>query len=566
MHINPGTAQASIRSERRPALVAALLALGLGGAFLPQGVWPAPLPQENFTRADVARFQERANAALLTSGAAKGYWGVLVTDADTGEVLYALNPARYFTPASNVKLFTTVLALAALGRDFRIHTTIETLGHLDRSGVLRGDLVLVGRGDANLSNRTFPYSDKAPRVGPPETVLAAMVDQVVAAGVKQIDGDVVADDTYFVPARFPPGWTVDDTVWSYGAAVSSISVNDNSLNIEVKPADRAGAPLRYRIDPASRLYDVRNEATTTAARTEPQLRLSRDPESRVFVLGGTLPVGAAPRELSVAVTEPAENAADLLARLLEARGIRISGHSRANHPLNVAAGQSTTPPPSSPTILAEHVSPPLIEDVLLTNKISQNLHAEMMLRVAAREKAAALTLDDAVKFAAQFYQSIGLAPDDVLLADGSGLSRNDLVTPQSVVQLLAYAVHQPWGEDFLTSLPIAAADGTLANRMKSTSAAGRIRAKSGTFDRVDSLSGYATTLAGEHLIFAMFGNNIGTRNRDAAAILDALCAAMVEELGATSPPPGPLPDPASSPGPSPAPNLDSDPPSLPAPQ
>src|SRR6202043_1673845 len=303
MHTNHGTAQPSIRSERRPALVAALLALGLGGAFLPQGVWPAPLPQENLTRADVARFQERANAALSSSGAAKGYWGALVTDADTGEVLYALNSARYFTPASNVKLFTTVLALAALGRDFRIHTTIETLGHLDRSGILKGDLALVGRGDPNLSNRTFPYSDKAPRVGPPETVLATMVDQVVAAGVKQIDGDVVADDTYFVAARFPPGWTVDDTVWSYGAAVSSISVNDNSLNIEGKPAERAGAPLRYRIDPASRLYDVRHEATTTAARTEPQLRLSRDPESRVFVLGGTLPVGAAPRELSVAVTE-----------------------------------------------------------------------------------------------------------------------------------------------------------------------------------------------------------------------------------------------------------------------
>ncbi len=358
MQIDTEATRASIRSKPRRTLVAvALLALALGAAFLPEGVWPAPLQEENSARADVARFRERANSALLSSVAAKGYWGVLVTDADTGEVLYALNPARYFTPASNVKLFTTVLALAVLGRDFRVHTTIETLGHIDRSGILRGDLVLVGRGDANLSNRTFPYSDKAPRLGPPETVLAGMADQVVAAGIRQIDGDVVADDTYFVPARFPPGWTVDDTVWSYGAAVSSISVNDNSLNIEVKPGDRAGAPLRYRIDPASRLYEVRNEATTTPARTEPQLSLSRDPESRVFVLGGTLPVGAAPRELSVGVTEPAENAADLLARLLEARGIRIAGFSRANHPLIAAAGQSTTAAPSSPTILAEHVSP-----------------------------------------------------------------------------------------------------------------------------------------------------------------------------------------------------------------
>ena len=456
------------------ALLAAVLTLAPGGVFLPADSWPTPRPQDIPARADVARFRERANATLLTSAAAKGYWGVLVTDADTGEVLYVLNPARYFTPASNVKLFTTVLALAVLGRDFRIHTTIETQGHVDRSGILTGDLVLVGRGDANLSNRTFPFADKAPRQGPPEAVLAAMADQVVAAGVRQITGDVVADDTYFVPARFPPGWTVDDTVWSYGAAVSAIAVNDNSFNIEVKPAERPGLPLRYRLDPASRLYDVWNEASTTAAHSEPQLRLSRDPDSRIFILGGTLPVGAAPRELSVAVTEPAENAADLLARLLEARGIRIAGHARANHPLVAAGSPANTLALLPPTILADHVSAPLIEDVLLTNKISQNLHAEMMLRVAAREKGGAFTLDDAVNFAAQFYQGIGLAPDDVLLADGSGLSRNDLVTPQSVVQLLAYAVRQPWGPDFVGSLPIAGVDGTLATRMKATSAAGRV--------------------------------------------------------------------------------------------
>jgi D-alanyl-D-alanine carboxypeptidase/D-alanyl-D-alanine-endopeptidase (penicillin-binding protein 4) len=259
-------------------------------------------------------------------------------------------------------------------------------------------------------------------------------------------------------------------------------------------------------------------------------------------------MGAAARELSVGVTEPAENAADQFARLLEASGIRIKGHARARHAM-VGTGGNTSSPMTShatllaksavdPIVLAEHISPPLIEDVRLTNKISQNLHAELMLRVAAKERGGATTLDDAVKFAATFYQSVGLPADDVLLVDGSGLSRNDLVTPQSIVGLLAYAERQPWGADFAASLPIAGEDGTLESRMKGTSAAGRIHAKSGTFERVDSLSGYATSLGGEHLIFSIFGNNIGAHNRDAAAILDALCVAMVEELGSSPQAPG----------------------------
>jgi D-alanyl-D-alanine carboxypeptidase/D-alanyl-D-alanine-endopeptidase (penicillin-binding protein 4) len=520
------------------AATCAVLLLALLWNLCASTALPARAQESYLAREDVARFRDRAVTTLAATGTGKGYWGMLVTDADTGEVVYALNADRYFMPASNVKLFTSTFALATLGPGFRIRTTIETMGVLDRNGRLSGDLVLVGRGDANLSNRVFPYAERAPRAGPPETILAELADQVAARGVRQIAGDVVADDTYFIVARFPPGWTVDDTVWSYGAAVSPIAINDNALTIEVAPGERAGAPLRYRIDPASHLYEVRNRASTTPAHTEAQLRLSRDPESRVFVLSGTLPVGAPPRDLSVGVTEPAENAADMLARLLEARGIRIEGHSRAVHAEigaavpAVAAGTST--------VLAEHLSPPLLDDVRLTNKISQNLHAELMLRVAAREKGGAMTLDDAVKFAAQFYQSVGPAGDDVLLEDGSGLSRNDLVTSQSVVELLAYAARQPWGADFVATLPVAGEDGTLEGRMKGTSAAGRVHAKTGTFERVNSLAGYATSVRGERLIFSIFGNNIGVPNRgaigapnrDAAAILDALCVAMVEELGA----------------------------------
>jgi D-alanyl-D-alanine carboxypeptidase/D-alanyl-D-alanine-endopeptidase (penicillin-binding protein 4) len=477
-------------------------------------------------RSDIARFGDRVQAALASTGNDKAYWGLMISDADTGDVLYSLNAGRYFMPASNAKLFTTAMALATLGPDFHIRTTAESAGEPDPSGRLAGDLVLVGRGDANLSNRVFPFLEHAEHSGPPEKALADLADQVLASGVKEISGDIIADDSYFAPERYPPGWGIDDAVWSYGAAVSALAINDNFISVDLRPGATIGAPLVYSAAPWPGIYGIRNETLTTAAGTEPKLRLERDPDSQIFHLSGTLPLDAPARELQLAVPQPAEHAAAILMQLLEARGVRVEGHSRARH-----GDRGTQPQAASPLrVLAELTSPTLLQDVLLTNKLSMNLHAELLLRVAAREKAGATTMDDALAFATQFRQSMGIAPDDVQLTDGSGLSRGDLVTPQSVVQLLAYALRQPWGTDFLTTLPVAGQDGTLENRMRGTAAAGQVHAKTGLVEHVNSLSGYATSRRGAHLIFSIFGNNTGTHGRDGINVVDSICVAMVEEL------------------------------------
>ncbi len=475
---------------------------------------------------DIARFRERVQASLESAGGERAYWGLIVTDADTGETIYSQNADRYFMPASNAKLFTSAMALATLGPDFRIRTTIESAAAPDPTGVLQGDLVLVGRGDANLSSRVFPFVDHAERNGPLEKALADLADQVVASGVKEISGDIVADDSYFAPERYPPGWTIDDAVWGYGAAISALAINDNYISVILHPAVSAGGPLTYSAAPWPGIYTLRNDTTTTAAGTEPMLRLERDPDSQTFHLTGTLPLDAPARELQLAVTQPAENAAAVLMQLLEARGLRVGGHSRARH-----GDRDAQPQPASDLhVLAQHISPPLVQDVRITNKLSMNLHAELMLRVAAREKAGAITMDDALAFATQFRQSIGILPDDAQLTDGSGLSRGDLVTPQSVVRLLAYARRQPWGSDFENTLPVAGQDGTLENRMRGTAAAGRVHAKTGLVEHVNSLSGYATSRRGAHLIFSVFGNNTGPHGVNAANVVDSICVAMVEEL------------------------------------
>ncbi len=471
-----------------------------------------------------ARFRARVETVLAASGAEKGYWGVLVADAETGEVLYALNAQKYFAPASNAKLFTTALALATLGPAYRFRTTVETRGTLDRQGRVRGDVVLVGRGDANLSNRKLPFEKKVEREGPPEKVLAELADQVVARGVRRIEGDIVADDGYFAYERFPSGWTVEDMMWSYGAAVSALAVDDNTFFLELRPGAREGAPARFGVEPDKGFYRIQNEVRTGAAGSEQKLEVSREPGSRQFVLRGSIPLRAEPHKLTLAVEEPAEYAAQLLKRLLEARGVRIHGQARARH--------APEEKPGAPAVLAEHLSPPLVDDIRLVHKISQNLHAELLLRTAAREKIGATSTEAALQFAQEFFNSIGIAPGDVALHDGSGLSRRDLVTPQAVLALLQYAARQPWGGLFRSTLPVAGEDGTLDERMANTPAAGRIQAKTGTLDHVNSLSGYATTARGAKLVFSMFGNNHTLRGKEATGVLDAMAVAMVEELGA----------------------------------
>jgi D-alanyl-D-alanine carboxypeptidase/D-alanyl-D-alanine-endopeptidase (penicillin-binding protein 4) len=477
-------------------------------------------------RADAERFRQRADAALSAAGPDKGAWGLVVTDAATGEVLYSRNADGYFMPASNAKLFTTALALATLGPDYRVRTTVASSGTLDANGVLSGDLVLTGRGDANLSNRKFPYDKKEEREGPPEKVFAEFADAVAARGVKEVTGDVIADDSMFQHEKIPSGWLADDILWSYGAAISAIAVNDNTFSVELHPAASEGEPARYEVGLAVDFYTVENLIRTGARGTEEKLAAARDPGSRVIHLGGTMPLDAPPRRLTFAIEEPAEFAASLLARLLETRGVKIDGAARARHsggpPVDAAAPQ---------TVLAEHTSGPLADDIRLTNKNSENLHAELLLLLAAHEKAGATDYEDALKFASDFFKTAGIADGDVVLSDGSGLSRKNLVTPRAVVQLLRYAATQPWGELYRSTLPVAGEDGTLSDRMKNTPAAARVFAKTGTIGHGNTLSGYATTLRGERLLFSILGNNNNLHAQDANKVIDAICVAMVEELG-----------------------------------
>ncbi|HXN22303.1 MAG TPA: D-alanyl-D-alanine carboxypeptidase/D-alanyl-D-alanine-endopeptidase [Candidatus Dormibacteraeota bacterium] len=486
-------------------------------------------------RKDVERFAKRVDEILAAQDARKAEWGILIVDQKTGETLYGSNAENYFVPASNMKLFTTALAMTKLGPAYRFTTTVSTMGTISADGRLTGDLILLGRGDPNLSNRKFPFGKEVEREGPPESVLAELASALAARGIAQIDGNVIADDSYFSAERYPGGWEIDDMVWSYGAPVSALAVNDNIVTIELHAGEKVGDASTYTMEPWTEDLTLKNDVVTGLAGTKPELALSREPGARLVILTGAVPLGSTPHRLVLAIAEPAEHAARLLKRMLETRGITVGGDPQARHYLQPAQGAVAEPAnEAAPAlVLASHTSVPLADAIRLVNKISQNLHAEMLLRTSARETSGAITLDDALKCAREFYTSIGIPSDDLAINDGSGLSRRDLVTPAAVVTLLRYTAAQPWASVYEASLPISGEDGTLAERMKRTAAAGRIHAKTGTVEHVSALSGFAETLGGERLVFSIFGNNFAGKGHDEVMVIDAICAAMVEELGAS---------------------------------
>src|SRR5438477_1901216 len=290
-----------------------------------------PKKQSASSKKALARFAARVEALLGTAPTNKGEWGLLIVDAESGETLYEQNADKYFVPASNMKLFTTALALAKLGPEYRFHTTLETRGTISSEGVLGGDLALVGRGDPNLSNRKFPYEWKEEFDGPPEKALGELADALVAKGVKDISGDVIGDDSYFPRERYPNGWEIDDMVWEYGAAISAIVVDDNTVALTLTPGEQAGNPVQAAVTPATPDFTVENDVTTSAAEMKSDLTLTREPGSHLVVVKGSLPAKSAPRKLVLAIEEPAQHAAAILKRLLEERGIKVGGVARGRH-------------------------------------------------------------------------------------------------------------------------------------------------------------------------------------------------------------------------------------------
>jgi D-alanyl-D-alanine carboxypeptidase/D-alanyl-D-alanine-endopeptidase (penicillin-binding protein 4) len=530
------TPSTSAKAARRTALaaiaIAATLSLATGN---PQA---QSKTADAGPRPDVADFRARVEAALNANHADKAIYGILVADSATGRPLYELNADRFFSPASNAKIITTALAFSALGREHVFRTTLEAKSAVGSDGRIGGDLILVGRGDPDLSNRIFPFTGEWDREGRAEKILDELADKAIAKGLKEVSGDIVADDSYFPYDPYPEGWTVGDLFFSFGAPVSAITLDDNTVTIDIKSGAQAGDPATLRIQPAAAWDGLEIEVTTAARGGKTDLAVVRQPGPNFILLRGTIPLGAPASHLELAMTQPSETAGKTLKQVLEEKGVTVDGTVRTLHsppPVADAGGEPGKPEsaagPADRTVLAEHLSPPLVESIRLTNKISHNLHTELLLREVGREKFGTGSTAAGLEIERAFLKTAGVADGDVVLSDGSGLSPKDLVTPRALVAVLRYAQHQPWGADFASTLPVAGVDGTLENRFQKSPAKGVIHAKTGGIDGTRALSGYATTQRGGTVVFSILTSDNPQRGLESTATTDAIAEAIVETLG-----------------------------------
>src|SRR5579859_3512945 len=500
------------------------------------------------------------------------YWGIDVVDLDSGKTIFAENAEQLFIPASNTKLFTTAAALAIAGPDYRFRTTVEAEGKIDSHGRLLGDVVIVGRGDPNISGRTLPYALKSQRTPPHTQILEEMADQVARSGLKIVDGDLIGDDTYYAFERYGEGWAQDDLQWIDGAPVSALSFNDNVVFLDIQPAELAGDKAVITLEPETNYYEIENRIVTSAAKTPKKIGIHREPGARKIVLWGSLPVGDQGMKEPLAIEDPAEFVAQLFRAMLERRGIVIRGRTRVLHgevaqfydqlspavlparpgidnpaahpaaPAQPGASPQNNQPSSTPAqrlpdaelqaqnqVLAEHFSAPLLDDIRVTNKTSQNLHAEMALRLVGKLTGAGGSFEGGAAGVKQFLLQAGIKEDEFTFLDGSGLSRRDLASPAATVQLLLYAARQPWGAAFEESLPVSGVDGSLAERFLNTPAGGLVHAKTGSLSHVNALSGYGETKSGKRFVFSIFCNNHNAPASKALAAIDAVVQLLVEQ-------------------------------------
>jgi serine-type D-Ala-D-Ala carboxypeptidase/endopeptidase (penicillin-binding protein 4) len=530
---------------RPRALLTFLFALLMAG----QLAVAAPAPKTRGEGAVVSgshkALGQQIEKILSDADISRGFWGVQVVSLDTGRLLYSYNADKLFTPASNTKLFTTAAALAMIGPDYRFRTTVETAGMLDRYGRLTGDLMLVGRGDPNLSGRSLPYRLKTERTQPAIKVLEDLADQLVQRGLKFVDGDIVGDDSYFAFERYGEGWAQDDMMWEDGAPVSALSINDNIIFVHVMPADRPGDKAFVGIEPFPDYYRLDNRTITTPSGTGPlRLHVNREPGSNLLSIWGNIPLDHSGADLKLAIDDPADFAAQLFRRLLERRGVTVYGRSRTRHTelanlstfsvtamASAGGGDAGGPAPhvARPLVLGQYESQPLSEDLRVINKVSQNLHAELILRLLGREKGSTGTIEAGLEVLRGFLAQAGIHPDEFVFVDGSGLSRQNLVTPVAMVKLLQYAAAQPWGKAYQDTLPLAGTDGSLVGRFRTGHASGRVNAKTGNLGHVNALSGYATTVKGERVAFAVVANNHNLAYKRALETIDKIVEAIVDD-------------------------------------
>ena len=472
-------------------------------------------------------------------------WSAMVVSLDRGDTLFAVSPDAALAPASNVKLLTTAAALHVLGPEYRFRTYLLTDGVV-RNGVVDGDLVLYGTGDPGISDRFYSARDE---------VFHLLIDQLEAAGVHTILGDLVADASYLPGPLRPVGWDPGDLNDHFTAPISALSFNENVVSFRIVPRDVLGAVPDVFTIPDNSGLEVVNRAETVSGRVRPPgvWIERRDPLDPVLV-DGRITRGSRDVWRQLTVSRPSHFTASVFVAILEERGIDVSGDLRTVE----LPGNSVVPRISAPSagkrgarVLARHVSEPLRDYLAVINKESNNLFAELVFRSMGRAGGGVGTPDMSARVVRTALEDIGVNTERMLQLDGSGLSEGNRVSAGTFVGVLSGMAEGSLWPEYWASLPEAGRRRELG-RMYQTPAAGNLRAKTGTIDGVSALSGMVRSADGERLAFSLLLNGTPSNSR-AKAVENRVGARLASfERGTDRAPPIQLTDAEPMPEPAPA--------------
>ncbi len=460
----------------------------------------------------VAKLRLEIDETLGAPALAHAQWAALVESLDTGEVLYRYNAAKLMMPASNMKILTLAVAAERLGWDFQFETTLASAARLE-GGVLGGDLIVGGGGDPTINARG----------GERTRVFEGWAQQLREAGIRRIDGRVIGDDDAFEEAPLGAGWAWDYLDEGYAAPVGALQFNEDLVDVVVTPGADAGRPASVELRPSASGLTVVNHVQTVAAGSSADLDLRRLPGQTTLEIVGSISADRKEAIRTASVENPTLYFAAALREALIAQGIAVRGEAADIDDLAPADRDAVR---RDARVLLVHRSEPLAEIAKVLMKVSQNLYAETLLRMLAAPAAPA-SVERGRAVVREVLASWGVPDASFIMYDGSGLSRYNYVTAETLVTILRRmqrdARHR---ERFVATLPIGGEDGTLRSRMRDTRAAGNARAKTGSIANVRALSGYVSTMDGERLVFSILANHFNLP----VATIDAVNDRIVERL------------------------------------